>query len=213
MASVPGFRAAMTQIPGFRFDGSTVNATAPQLVLPQGPRSSISLQNTSQNTIWLEFGGARATATVTNGVVTAVAVVNAGFGYSYAPRVQFLGGSIKNNGLNLGSGYPGYDSPARLARAHCVMTGSAPIMTIASIVNDDPGAGYSNNALSAPYVYLENDPNDTFGCASPYGGGSGSGYSLAPGSTWYEAFSVVATETVAVWSATTGSTFACRITQ
>ena len=100
--------------------------------------------------MWLEFGPARAKATVTNGVVTSIAVANAGFGYSYAPRIKILGGSIKGDGLNLSNGYPGTDSPSNIATAHCVMTGSAPNMTIASIVVDNGGAGYSNDSRAAP---------------------------------------------------------------
>ena len=214
MAALPNFRGQSALIPKFNFDGSIASATAPQLILPQAaPRSSFSFQNASSAVLWLQFGPATAKATVTNGVVTSIAVVNGGFGYSYAPRVKLLGGGTKNNGLNLGSGYPGSDSPSNIATAHCVMTGSAPNMSIASIVVDNGGAGYSNDSRAAPYVQLINDPNDEFGCANPYNSGAGSGYQVAAGASFYEAYSVVATDAVAVWGGTLGQTYVCRVTQ
>ena len=213
MAALPNFRGQTNLIQGFRFDGTTASAVAPQLILPYAsPRSSLSIQNTSANVLWLEFGSARATATVSNGSVTAVTVVNGGFGFTYPPLVTFMGGSADpGNGWFLGIGYPGHPAPSRPAQAHAVLTAGV----VTSIVVDDGGLGYSNNAnpLSAPYVLLTNDPQDPFGCASPYGGGSGSGYKLAAGATWYEAYSLVPTEQVAVWGATGPSTYACRITQ
>ena len=83
-------------------------------------------------------------------------------------------------------------------------------MTIASIVVDNGGAGYSNDSRAAPYVQLINDPNDTFGCAAP---SANVGYELAPGAVFYESYSVVPTDQVAVFCATSTSTFVCRVTQ
>lgn len=215
MAALPNFRGQTNLIDRFNFDGSIASATAPQLILPKTEgRSSFSFQNTSSAVMWLQMGPATAKATVTSGVVTSIAVVNGGFGYSYAPRIKILGGGQRTgNGLDLGSGMPGSPSPSNYATAHCVMTGTAPNMSIASIVVDNGGAGYSNNVLSAPYVLLLNDPNDLFGCASPYGGGSGSGYQIAAGASFYEAYSIVSTEAVSVFCATAAATFVCRTTQ
>jgi hypothetical protein len=208
MAALPNFRGQTNLIRGYRFDGAIASAVAPQLILPEAaPRSSVSIQNTSNAAMWLDFGGARAAAVVSGGSVVSVSVTNGGFGYAYPPVIRFMGGAADpGNGRFLGIGYPGHPAPSRPARAHAVLVGGV----VTSIVVDDGGAGYSS---IPPYVHLANDPQDPFGCASPYGAGAGAGYQLAPGSTWYEAFSVVATETVAVWSATVSATYACRITQ
>ena len=100
--------------------------------------------------MWYTFGSARAYATLTNGVVTSVTVVNAGFGFTYAPLIEFLGGGNKlRNSTNLGLGQPGgQDAPSNTAQAHCVMTGSAPNMSVASIVVDN-GGGPDVRAASA----------------------------------------------------------------
>lgn len=210
MAALPGFRGQTNLIPSFRFDGSITSGSAPQLILPsEGPRASLSIQNTSAANMWLEFGPARAAATVSNGVVTSVAVTNAGFGYSYPPIIMFLGGGIHSNGLNLSSGYPGQKAPNNVARAHCVMTGTAPNMSIASIVVDNGGSGYSNDSRAAPYVQIMNSPNDVFGCAVP---SVGVGYLLQSQAVFYESYSIVPTDQIAVFCATPGSTFVCRIT-
>lgn len=211
MASLPGFRGQTNLIPGYRFDGTIASATASQLILPNAaPRSSFSFQNTSSAVMWLEFGSARAKATVSNGAITSVTVLNGGFGFTYPPRIMFMGGALDpTNGRFLGIGYPGHPAPSHPARAHAVLTGGV----VTSIVVDDGGSGYSSNASAAPYVSLHNDPQDPFGCADAYGAGSGSGYKLSSGATFYEAYSVVPTDSVSVWCATLGATFACRVTQ
>ena len=211
MAARPGFRGQTNSIHGYRFDGQIASATAPQLILPwAAPRSSFLFQNTSSATLWLEFGSARATATVTNGAVSSVTVVNGGFGFTNPPMIEILGGAADPvNGLFLGVGYPGHPAPSRPARAHAVLTGGV----VTSILVDDGGAGYSNNAASAPYVFLRNERNDPYGCANPYNAGSGRGYQVVTGAQFYEAYSVVTTDPVAVWGGTVGQTFFCRITQ
>ena len=127
-------------------------------------RSHLLIQNTGSATIWVMVGPAKATATLGSGVVSSVAVANAGQNYSFAPKVIFLGGGGAIGGVPagyVGLGQEGAPSPSRVAQAHCVMTGSAGAMTISSIVVDDPGAGY----VAAPYVYLQNDPRDPNGVA------------------------------------------------
>ena len=209
MASLVGFREQRILIPSYRADGVIASATAPQLILPSAaPRSSVLLQNTSSSNMWIEFGSGRAKATISNGVVTSIAVTNAGFGFSYAPRIILLGGSNHQNGLNLGLGLPGQEAPSNIATAVCVMTGTAPNMSIASITVTNGGSGYS----AAPYVQILNDPNDSYGAANPYNAGAGVGFELYPGQSLYEAHSIVCTDAIAVFCATVSATYFCRYT-
>ena len=203
MARVVGFTEQQNLTPVYRADGTVAAGGTAQLILPRAaPRSSIIIQNTStSDTITLEFGCARATATVTNGKVTAITVTNAGFGYTYPPSVHFLGGGNMSNGRDLGVGYPNQLAPSNYASAHCVMSGGS----ISSIVIDNPGSGYD----CAPYVQLLNDPNDNYGAAAP---SATSGYKLAPNAVFRESYNVVTTDAIAVYGATTGDSWFCQYT-
>ena len=203
MARVVGFTEQANLTPVYRADGTVAAGGTAQLILPRAaPRSSILLQNTSaSDTLYFEFGCARAKATVSNGKVTAITVTNAGFGFTYAPIVRFLGGGNASNGLDLGLGYPNQNAPSDFAAAHCVMSGGA----ISSIVIDDPGNGYD----CAPYVQILNDPNDNYGAAVP---STTSGFKLAPGASLYQAYNVVTTDAIAVYGATTGDSWFCQYT-
>lgn len=203
MARATGFTEQQVLTPIYRADGTIATGGTPQLILPRAaPRSSILIQNTStSDTITIEFGCARATATVSGGQVTGVTVTNAGFGFTYAPTIYFLGGGNILNGRDLGLGYPGQYAPNNVATAHCVMSGGA----VSSIVIDNPGSGYD----CAPYVQLLNDPNDNYGCAKP---SATSGYKLAPGASLYQAYNVVTTDAIAVYGATTGDSWFCQYT-
>lgn len=150
-------------------------ASTAQLVLPERKSTAfLYIQNISDTVMFLEFGSARAHATITNGVVTAVTVDNAGFGFTRPPTVQFLGGGNSGNGGILGCGQWGYPSPGdaaytigrladlsgqRPAKAHAVLTSGA----VSSIAIEDGGAGYNQ----APYVLITDDIFDPFGCAIP----------------------------------------------
>ena len=203
MARVVGFTEQQVLTPTYRADGAVTTGGTPQLILPRAaPRSSILIQNTStSDTITLEFGCARATATVTNGKVTAITVTNAGFGFTYAPSVHFLGGGNMPNGRDLGVGYPNQLAPSNYASAHCVMSGGS----ISSIVIDNPGSGYD----CAPYVQLLNDPNDNYGSAIP---SATVGYKLTAGSVFRESYNVVTTDTIAVYGGSTGDSWFCMYT-
>lgn len=198
MARIIGFTEQQVLTPIYRADGSIASGGTPQLIVPRAaPRSSYMIQNTSaSDTLYIEIGCARATATVSGGKVTAVTVTNAGFGFTYAPSVHFLGGGNIYNGRDLGLGYPNQQAPSNFATAHCVMSGGA----IASIVIDNAGSGYD----CAPYVQLLNDPNDNYGCAVP---STSSGFKLAPGVIHSQQNSVVTTDAVAVYGATTGDSW------
>lgn len=149
------------------FDASgTVGATS-TLALPLSmSRDMLLIANTGSTTLAVEFGPARATCTVVSGAVSTVTVGNAGQNYSYPPIVEFLGGGDPPVGTYgkagfLGIGQDGGPSPSKPATAHCVMTGTAPNLSVSSVVIDDGGAGY----VCPPYVYLRNDQRDPNGVA------------------------------------------------
>ena len=137
MARIVGFTEQQVLTPVYRADGTIASGGTPQLILPRAaPRSSFMIQNTSaSDTLYFEFGCARAKATVSNGAITAVTVTNAGFGFTYPPIVKFLGGGNISNGRDLGLGYPNQSAPSNFATAHCVLSGGA----VSSIVIDNPG--------------------------------------------------------------------------
>jgi hypothetical protein len=184
--------------------GSITTGGTPQLVLAQSPsRSYLYLQNTSSGSLYFEFGSARATATISNGTVSSISVANAGFGFTYPPLIELFGGGNAGNTSYLGLGQPNAIAPSGLARAHCVMTGTAPNLSVSSIVVDDGGSGY----VTAPYVFLYNDPKDPNGCAAP---SSTSGILIKTGNSFSMENTMVTTDAVSVFGATTGLAFVCK---
>lgn len=197
--------------PLFCADGTIAVGGTPQLVLPQTPaRAFLTIQNTSAGTLVFEFGSARATATIVNGVVTAIAVTNGGFGFSLPPNILLFGGG--NGGVSgyVGLGQPGGAAPSammgvgRPATAHAVMSGTAPNMSVASIVVDDGGAGY----VTAPYVAIHNSNHDPNGCATP---SATSGMVLPAGSAPIILNGTSCpTDAIAVFGMTAGQSFLAR---
>lgn len=195
------------------FDASgtiTTNATA-QLVLPVAKiRSSLIIRNNSAVAMYVEFGAARASASLTSGAVSSCAVTNAGFGYSLPPSVTFLGGALGSPGnpqiapsYTL-AGLPDWTAPSHPAQAHCVMTGAVGSQTVNSIVIDDPGSGYAY----PPYVLLINHPNDPYGCAVP---SATSGLLLAAsGGSYVADSSICTTDQISIVCATSTSAFTCK---
>lgn len=199
--------------PTFWADGVIASATLPQLVLPESSaRSSLFFMNTSGAIMWYGFGSARATCTISAGKVATVTVTNAGFGFTRAPKVQFLGGGIlpqagviPANSSYVGGAGPGFPSPSDRASGRAVLTGSA----VSSIVVDNAGSGY----VTAPMVFISNDildPNGAFDPSALQNAAAGSGFQLYPGQSIYESHTSVTTDPLAVFCATLNSTFACR---
>lgn len=188
----------------FKYDASgtiTTGGTA-QLIMPERVQTSmLMIQNISINAMNLEIGGARASATITNGVVTAITVTNAGFGYTKPPRIKFYGGGdLTKNPTYLCPGLPGHISPSKTASAHAVLTGG----TVSSIVIDNGGGNY----VKAPYVFLESSEQDPYGCATP---SATSGILLsANGGSYYLNGTAQTTDALALYCATTGAAFVCK---
>lgn len=213
MGALAQISGQMKQYPVFDLSGTITTGGTSQLIMPISySRSSLIIQNISANNMWVEFGGARATATLSSGAVSSCTITNAGFNYTLAPTVVFFGGGNTGNNLNnssfLGAGLPDYPSPSDIATGHCVMTGSGSNKSVASIFIDHYGTGY----VTAPYVYLLNSPLDPFGSANPFASGVTSGIQLLPGGDVAYDGSVCTTDQVSIYSATTGSAFTAKFT-
>ena len=203
----------------YRADGTITSGGTAQLVLGQSQaRSHLFLQNNSSGALYVEIGTGAAHATLTSDAVSSVTVDNAGFNFTKPPLVRFFGGgNAFGNTSYTGLAQPGAPAPNSVASsgatvqplgavaiAHCVMTGSAPNLSIASITVDYGGAGY----VLAPYVAIFNSDLDPNGAAVP---SSGVGIYLAPGGgqIFYNG-TTCPTDPVAIWGATTAQAFACR---
>lgn len=201
-----GASGQITRHPMYDASGGITTGGAPQLILPERPMCSMFIvQNTSDTAMYLEIGSARATATIAAGVVTSVAVTNAGFGFTVPPIIEFLGGgsSIKNPNY-LAAGQPGFEGPSNVARARCVLGSGGSAGTVASIVVDHGGSGYVN----APYVFIRNSESDPFGCATP---SATSGIALgANGGSYYVNGTATTTDAMAIFCATTAKRFICK---
>jgi len=185
----------------------TLGGTA-QLLLPDHGwcgRSHFFFQNISVVNMYVDFGAARATATITSGVVTGTTITNAGFNYSKPPIVRFEGGGNGPNSSYIGLAAPGGLSPSNVATGVAVMTGTAPNLSVASITLTHPGSGY----VQAPFVFLFNSDLDPYGAALPSATEAG-GISVGPQGTIYYNGTVCPTDPVAVFCATTSAAFTCK---
>lgn len=211
MGALPQIKNQVTTIQLFDKSSTIATGGTAQLILPISyQRSSLILQNISDTNMYVEFGGARASATLTSGAVSSIAITNSGFNYTKAPRVVFFGGGNTGNNLNnpnfLSAGLPDYPAPANIASGHCVMTGSAGNLSVASITIDNPGSGYA----TAPLVYLLNDPLDPNGAATP---SATSGIALlANGGSMVFNGSVCPTDQVSVVCATSTKAYTAKFT-
>lgn len=197
---IPGTKAQTKLDALYDASGTITTGGTPQLIRPMVPSCShFVIQNLSTTTVmYIEFGSARATAVITNGVVTSITVTNGGFNFTYPPIVRFAGGGNTGNSKNLGLNQPGGDGPnssltaGRPAQAHAVLTTGV----VTSIVIDDPGAGY----VKAPYVFLTNDSLDPYGVASPFFGSAVSGILLgSSGGSYYMNGTVCPTDPVSIY--------------
>lgn len=193
----------------FDASGTISSGGTAQLLLPKAlSRSSLIIQNISDTNMFIEIGGARATASLSSGTVASCSVANAGMGFSRPPSVVFLGGGYRNQNQITPTfslvGLPDWPSPSLVAQAHCVMSGSAPNQTVSSIVIDNPGAGYAY----PPYVWLVNDPNDPYGCAVS---SATSGIELiSSGGSYTSNGTICCTDQISIFCATSSKAFTCK---
>jgi hypothetical protein len=198
------FNAASQQVLHYIYDASgavTAGGTA-QLVLAQSlSRSFLFLENTSSANLTFEFDSARATCAISGGAVTSggFTITNAGFGFTYPPLIEFMGGGNAGVSNYLGLAQPNAASPGHAAKAHAVLTGGA----VSSIVLDDPGAGY----VLAPFMLFTNDPRDPNGCALPT---ATTGIVLASGGSMTWNGTACPTGPISVYGGTTAQTFTCK---
>lgn len=211
MSAIQGIRGQQYIDRMYDASGTIANGGAAQLVLPIAKeRSSLLIENDSDTDMLIEIGSGRATATISGGAVNAVSVSNAGFGYSLAPTVKFVGGafpgSITSSNTYALVGDPSWPSPQNAAKAHCVMTGSAPNMTISSIVIDNPGSGYQY----PPYVLLTNNTLDPWGAAIP---SATVGILLkANGGSYTSNGTICTTDQISIFCASTSKAYMCKYT-
>ena len=155
----PGVAGQSGPHPFHYADGAIASATNPQLMLAASvSRSVLMISNLSAAPMYWDIGVARATATITNGVVTGVTVTNGGFGFTYPPTVVFLGGGIADGTGALANNQPGGATPQNQAQGLANLSGGS----VVSVTINNPGAKYT----VAPYVLFVNDARDPFGCVS-----------------------------------------------
>lgn len=210
MSALVGMRGQVYSDHLFDASGVIASGGAAQLLLPMAKtRSSLIIENISDTNMFLEFGAARATATLTSGTVTSCSVSNTGFGYSRPPKIIFLAGAWDNPNQTTPTysiqGCPCWQTPSNPAQARCVMSGNAPNQFVGSILIDNPGSGYAY----PPYVLLVNDPLDPFGVALP---STTVGIELLPGGSYTANGSVTTTDQISIICATTGKAFTCKYT-
>lgn len=197
------------QLQHFLYDASGTLTTGgtPQVILPVHPsRSMLLIMNISSSDMYMQFGSALATCTISAGVVNSVSVTNAGFNFSKPPVVRFYGGGTMNNPTYIGRAAPGAIAPSNYAQAHAVMTGAVPNQSVSSITIDNGGSGY----VKAPFVFIQNSDLDPYGCADP-SLSSGNGILVgASGGSFYVNGTACPTDAIALTCASSAARFTCK---
>lgn len=174
------------------FSGTIAAGGTAQLLVPQQPRRAyLVFNNTSAANLVLEIGPARATASISGGVVTGISVTNGGLGYTVAPQVLLLGGLVTGDYQT---------APSNVALATATLSGGA----VNAITVNVPGSGY----VVAPLVYLLNPlPTLGGGAATP----AATTGIVVPAGGSYIMDTAVATSAIAVFGATLAQTFTCKV--
>lgn len=199
-----------------------------QLLLPAAvARSFLMIQNVSDTVMWIKFGAARLTATLTSGVISIVSVVDGGFGFTalngILPGINVYGGGTDQRQYGnsfVGVGQPDYPSPTagsnNVQTAHPasllpVMAGGA----ISSVTIVNGGSGYK----AAPYLHVTNSHLDPIGCATAaasFGSillpPSGGAIATVPGSATLPLIwngTMCPTDPISIFCATTGKNYTC----
>ena len=208
---LPGARSQNQRDLYYDNSGTITTGGTAQILLPERKSCSfLFIQNISDTEQYIKFGGAKATAVLTSGVVTSVTMNDKGFNYSLPPTVQFLGGGGKsgwnyNDGRFVGCTLPGWPTPDDIATGQAVLASASPLpgSFVNSITVGHGGSGY----LTAPYVFIADNFNDPNGCATP---SATSGVELnAGGGSWASNGTTCSTDPIAIYCATTGKAFTC----
>lgn len=207
---LPGARGQQQRDLLYDFSGTITTGGTPQLLLPERKSTSfLFIQNISNYQMFIKFGSAKATASLTNGVVTSVTVTDGGFGFTLPPTVQFLGGGgigwNYSDGRNVGSTAPQSISPNNFATGVAVLASASPLggSKVNSITVLNGGAKY----LQAPYVFIANNFNDPMGCGTA---SATSGVSLAAVTgSWTQNGTMCSTDPISIYCATSGAPFTC----
>ena len=201
----------------YLYDNSGVTVQGTKLVVPQHKsRAHFIFQNLSATaTMYLEFGSARATCTVSGGKVTGTTITNGGFGFTRAPKVHFLGAGYGGNTASVPVGQPGFPDPgdAGYAAPHqnnvssqiraegtAVLTGGV----VTSIAISNPGSGYGS---VPPFIFMSTDPLDANGCADPFYNSTLSGLLLTPGGNYFLNGTFCTTDPISVYCASSGQAY------
>lgn len=198
---LPGSRDQQQIDQLFDNSGTIASGGTAQLVVPQSKsRSLLFIENTSTAALLVQIGINPSVATLTNGVVSSVAVSDVGFGFLVPPTVQFLGGGNSNDPATKGATAPLWPAPNNAANGHAVLANG----TISSIVVDYGGSGY----LVPPYVLVTADRTDPTGVGLPT---ATTGILLAAsGGTIRFDSTVCPTSAVSIYGGTTGLTYTCK---
>jgi hypothetical protein len=204
----------------FLFDSSGTITTGgtPQLLLPQhSSRSIFMFSNGSAETMYIDFGCGYAHCAITSGVVTSVTVDNAGFNFTYAPRIHFYGGgqpvvtlqSGRPAGLNtsyVSAPGPGFTNPSNRATAIATLNASTiSLNKIAAITIRNGGSGY----VVAPFVHIFPSDLDPNGVVIPGSANPGS-FAVTSGGSLSFLASACPTDACSIVGATTGDKFTCK---
>jgi len=211
------------QVHHFLYDASGTITTGgtPQLVLPQQLSRSflVFTNNSAADTLYIDFGCGSgplyAVASLTNGKVTSISVVNAGFNFTKPPLVRLLGGGVPQgfsglaqgpNTSYVGGAGPNFPAPTNVATAVATLASSSiSLNQINTIVVTNGGSGY----IVAPYVQLIASDLDPNGVAIP-GSTYASSIPVFPGGSISFLAGMCPTDAMSVGGATTADAFTCK---
>lgn len=188
--------------------GTIITGGTPQLCIPQRKScTKLVIQNLSSGALAISFGVLPATATLTNGVLTALTVNDAGFGFQVPPTVLIMGGGNANDPASKGATAPDWPTPYNVATAVAVLgTSAISGLQINSFTITNPGSGY----LAKPYVRIVPDRTDPTGVGLPSLTAGGSYLLSASGGNYYDNGTACPTTAISIIGATTGQAYTAK---
>jgi hypothetical protein len=205
----PGIRDQSHLDDVVHFDGTVTTGGTAQLLLPQQPgRTFLAITNlAAADTLFVGFGPARATPSLSGGSIASIAVTQGGVGYTVPPQVVIMGGIVAGDYVTTpGSSKSNITSQSYLGTlATAVATLSSGAVNAINVSN--PGSGY----LVAPLIYLQNPwPALGGGAYAPTATASttGTGLAIPAGQTLtFNGAMMVPGSAVAINGFTTGNPF------